>query len=64
MPRTTARGCAAGLLDGWLIADGDSAEVEGIAIGTAPLLMTDPRTTAQMVRDACALVGVDTPELS
>lgn len=56
--------CAAGLLDGWLIADGDTAAVDGIAIGTAPLLMTDPRTTAQMVRDACALVGVDTPELS
>ncbi|GED98317.1 2-phospho-L-lactate transferase [Gordonia crocea] len=50
-----------GLLDGWLIADGDTATVDGIAIGTAPLLMTDPGATAQMVRAACALVGVDTP---
>ncbi|MFT3900586.1 MAG: 2-phospho-L-lactate transferase [Gordonia sp. (in: high G+C Gram-positive bacteria)] len=51
----------AGLLDGWLIADGDTAEVDGIAIGTAPLLMTDPSATAAMIRAACALVGVDTP---
>ncbi|QKT07855.1 2-phospho-L-lactate transferase [Gordonia sp. X0973] len=50
-----------GLLDGWLIADGDTAEVDGIAVGTAPLLMTDPRATAQMIQAACALVGVDTP---
>ncbi len=50
-----------GLLDGWLIADGDSASVDGIAIGSAPLLMTDPRASADMVRAACALVGVDTP---
>ncbi len=53
-----------GLLDGWLIADGDHAAVDGIAVGSAPLLMTDPPTTAQMVRDACALVGVDTPPLA
>ncbi|MFT4201160.1 2-phospho-L-lactate transferase [Gordonia sp. (in: high G+C Gram-positive bacteria)] len=51
----------AGLLDGWLIADGDTASVDGIAIGTAPLLMTDPTATAEMIRAACALVGVDTP---
>ncbi|MEP9393430.1 MULTISPECIES: 2-phospho-L-lactate transferase [Gordonia] len=50
-----------GLLDGWLIADGDDAAVEGISIGSAPLLMSDPITTAHMVRAACALVGVDTP---
>ncbi|MGB6127002.1 MAG: 2-phospho-L-lactate transferase CofD family protein, partial [Gordonia sp. (in: high G+C Gram-positive bacteria)] len=50
-----------GILDGWLIADGDHAEVDGIAIGTAPLLMTDPAATADMIRAACALVGVITP---
>ncbi|MDR2280945.1 MAG: 2-phospho-L-lactate transferase [Gordonia sp. (in: high G+C Gram-positive bacteria)] len=50
-----------GLLDGWLIADGDHASVDGIAVGAAPLLMTDPATTADMVRAACALVGVQTP---
>lgn len=48
-----------GLLDGWLVAEGDDASVDGIAIGTAPLLMTDPRATARMVRAAGALVGVD-----
>ena len=52
-----------GILDGWLIADGDTAHVDGIAIGAAPLLMTDPQATAAMVRDACALVGVDVPDV-
>ena len=51
-----------GILDGWLIADGDHAQVDGMTVGSAPLLMTDPPTTAQMVRAACALVGVPTPE--
>ncbi|GAB20856.1 LPPG--FO 2-phopspho-L-lactate transferase [Gordonia effusa NBRC 100432] len=51
-----------GLIDGWLIADGDSAQVDGIAIGTAPLLMTDPATTAKMVVAAAELVGVTMPE--
>ncbi|MFW0791996.1 2-phospho-L-lactate transferase [Gordonia sp. CPCC 205333] len=51
-----------GLIDGWLIADGDSAQVDGIAIGTAPLLMTDPVTTAKMVVAAAELVGVTMPE--
>ena len=53
-----------GILDGWLIADGDAVDtavVDGITVGTAPLLMTDPATTARMVADACALVGVNTP---
>ena len=50
-----------GLLDGWLIADGDHAEVDGIEIGSAPLLMTDPATTADMIRAALALVGVQAP---
>lgn len=51
-----------GILDGWLIADGDHAAVDGIAVGAAPLLMTDPAATAQMVRAACALVDVPLPE--
>ncbi len=50
-----------GILDGWLIAEGDRAEVDGIAIGTAPLLMTDPAATADMIRAACDLVRVSTP---
>jgi LPPG:FO 2-phospho-L-lactate transferase len=48
-----------GILDGWLVAPEDSAAVEGVAVRSVPLLMTDPPTTAQMVRDACALVDVD-----
>ncbi|MFT4044150.1 MAG: 2-phospho-L-lactate transferase [Gordonia sp. (in: high G+C Gram-positive bacteria)] len=50
-----------GILDGWLIAEGDHAQIAGITVGAAPLLMTDPVTTATMVRNACALVGVTTP---
>lgn len=52
---------ANGLLDGWLIADGDTAAVPGVAVGTAPLLMTDPAATAAMITAACALVDVETP---
>ena len=51
-----------GILDGWLIADGDRASVDGIAIGSAPLLMTDPAATAQMIRAAWALVDVALPD--
>ncbi|MDS1114441.1 2-phospho-L-lactate transferase [Gordonia westfalica] len=51
-----------GILDGWLIAEGDHARVDGIAIGSAPLLMTDPQATAQMIRAACALVDVALPD--
>jgi LPPG:FO 2-phospho-L-lactate transferase len=47
-----------GVLDGWLIATGDTADVPGVAVQSVPLLMTDPATTAQMVRAACDLVGV------
>ncbi len=49
---------ANGVLDGWLIAPGDSADIPGVKVASVPLLMTDPATTAQMVRDACDLVGV------
>ena len=45
-----------GVLDGWLVHDGDTADVPGVAVRAVPLLMTDPATTtAQMVRDAVAL---------
>ncbi|ALG86650.1 2-phospho-L-lactate transferase [Gordonia phthalatica] len=50
-----------GILDGWLIAEGDEAKVDGIAVASAPLLMTDPAATADMIRAACRLVGVSTP---
>jgi len=47
-----------GLLDGWLVADGDTAEIEGVRVGQAPLLMSDDDATAEMARTALGLVGV------
>lgn len=40
----------AGLLDTWLVADGDEAEVPGVDVRHAPLLMTDDAATAAMVK--------------
>ncbi len=48
-----------GILDGWLVAPDDTAEIPGVATASVPLVMTDPATTAEMVRAACRLVGVD-----
>lgn len=50
-----------GLLDGWLINDGDTAQVPGVDVRAVPLLMTDPRATAEMVRAGMELAGV-TPD--
>jgi LPPG:FO 2-phospho-L-lactate transferase len=47
-----------GLLDGWLIAEGDSADIDGVAVRSVPLLMTSPETTAEMVRAGLELAGV------
>jgi LPPG:FO 2-phospho-L-lactate transferase len=47
-----------GLLDGWLVHTGDTADVPGVATRAVPLLMTDPKATAQMVREALDLVGL------
>ncbi|MFZ2176943.1 MAG: 2-phospho-L-lactate transferase [Rhodococcus sp. (in: high G+C Gram-positive bacteria)] len=52
-----ARG-GTGILDGWLVHDTDTADVPNVAVRSVPLLMTDPDTTAEMVRAACDLVGV------
>ncbi|MGK2880087.1 MAG: 2-phospho-L-lactate transferase [Mycobacterium sp.] len=49
---------ATGVLDGWLIHAGDTAEISAVAVKSVPLLMTDPSTTAQMVRDGLELVGL------
>lgn len=46
-----------GLLDGWLIADSDTADVPGVAVRAVPLLMTDDAATAAMVRAAVELVA-------
>ncbi len=38
-----------GLLDGWLVAEGEGFELPGLRVREAPLLMTDPAATAAMV---------------
>jgi LPPG:FO 2-phospho-L-lactate transferase len=47
-----------GLLDGWLVHEGDSADVPGVEVRSVPLLMTDVDATAQMARRALELAGV------
>lgn len=49
---------ATGLLDGWLIGEGDRAEIDGVAVQSIPLLMTDPPATAAMVRAGFELAGI------
>lgn len=47
-----------GILDGWLVHDGDDAAIEGVDVRAVPLLMTDPATTAKMVQAGLDLAGV------
>ncbi|OBB59087.1 2-phospho-L-lactate transferase [Mycobacterium sp. 852013-51886_SCH5428379] len=47
-----------GILDGWLVHDGDDATIDGVDVRAAPLLMTDPAATAQMVRAGLDVAGV------
>ncbi len=47
-----------GLLDGWLVHDTDSAEVEGVRVRSVPLLMTDVDATAKMAGHALEAAGV------
>lgn len=49
-----------GILDGWLVDTADTAEIPGVAVRSVPLLMTDPKTTAEMVREALDVVGITT----
>ncbi|MFH5210927.1 2-phospho-L-lactate transferase [Antrihabitans sp. NCIMB 15449] len=49
---------ATGILDGWLVHSTDTADIPGVEVRSVPLLMTDPRTTAEMVRAAMDLAGV------
>lgn len=44
-----------GVLDGFLVAEGESVAIPGVRVGQAPLLMTDPAATAAMV---AACVGL------
>jgi len=47
-----------GILDAWLISEGDHATLDGIEVRSVPLLMTDPAATAEMVRAGMDLAGV------
>jgi LPPG:FO 2-phospho-L-lactate transferase len=47
-----------GILDCWLIHEGDHAEIDGVAVRSVPLLMTDPGATAEMVSAGLELAGV------
>ncbi|HEX3814856.1 MAG TPA: 2-phospho-L-lactate transferase [Mycobacteriales bacterium] len=47
-----------GLLDGWLIDSGDTADVPGVSVRAVPLLMTDVPATAAMAQAALDLAGV------
>jgi LPPG:FO 2-phospho-L-lactate transferase len=52
-----ARGTT-GILDCWLVHEGDHADIEGVAVRSVPLLMSDPKATAQMVRAGLDVAGV------
>jgi len=47
-----------GLLDGWLVHETDTADIDGVAVRAIPLLMTDDDATAQMVHAALDLAGL------
>ena len=47
-----------GLLDGWLVHETDTADIDGVAVRAIPLLMTDDDATAQMVHAATDLAGL------
>ncbi|XAS74122.1 2-phospho-L-lactate transferase [Micrococcaceae bacterium Sec5.1] len=47
-----------GLLDGFLVALGDEFELAGAQVASAPLLMSDPETTARMVQRCLELADV------
>ena len=46
-----------GLLDGWLVHTGDTADVPGAEVRSVPLMMTDVDATAAMARAALDLCG-------
>jgi LPPG:FO 2-phospho-L-lactate transferase len=47
-----------GILDGWLVHEGDHADVADLEVRAVPLLMTDPQATAEMVRAGLELAGI------
>jgi LPPG:FO 2-phospho-L-lactate transferase len=49
---------ATGILDCWLVHDGDEADIDGVSVRSVPLLMSDPTATADMVRAGLDIAGV------
>ena len=49
---------ATGILDGWLVHEGDHAALDGLEMRAVPLMMTSPAATAEMVRAGMELGGV------
>jgi LPPG:FO 2-phospho-L-lactate transferase len=49
---------AVGILDGWLIDEGDEAAIDGVDVRAIPLLMTGPPATAEMVRAGVDMAGL------
>ena len=47
-----------GLLDAWLVAPGDGADVPGVDVREVPLLMSDPAATAALARAALDAAGI------
>src|SRR4051794_9230047 len=47
-----------GVLDAWLVAPQDTADVPGVDVRRVPLLMSDPEATAAMARAALDAAGV------
>jgi LPPG:FO 2-phospho-L-lactate transferase len=47
-----------GILDCWLVHEGDHADINGVRTRSVPLLMSDPTATADMVRAGLELAGV------
>ena len=46
------------LLDAWLVAPGDAADVPGVDVRQVPLLMSSPEATAALARAALEAAGV------
>ncbi len=47
-----------GILDGWLVAEGDDARIDGVMVHSVPLLMSEPSSTAEMVRAGLQIAGI------
>jgi LPPG:FO 2-phospho-L-lactate transferase len=48
-----------GVLDGWLVAEGEQADVPDVAVRAIPLLMSDVDATAAMARAALDMAGAE-----